>query len=96
MKKFSDFAVKTNTTAFKGDKIKMERVLNREIVILDYRIEPSNFEGERLTLQIEVSGEPRVIFTASKILMETIQQVPRTDFPFLTTIIKANEYFEFS
>jgi len=96
MKKFSDFGIKTNVNAFKGEKIKMERVLNREIVIHDYTISPSNFEGDRLTLQIEVSNEMRVVFTGSKVLIDTIKQVPRSELPFTTTIIRENEYFEFT
>lgn len=96
MKNFKDFGLKPNINAFKGEKIKIDRILNREIIVHAFEICPSKFEGQRLSLQIEVSEELRVLFTGSKVLMDMIKRVPTTDFPFKTTIVKENEYFEFT
>lgn len=38
----------------------------------------------------------RVVFTGSKVLIEIIEQIPKTNFPFITTIIEENERYEFT
>lgn len=97
MKDFKDLGIKTNVNAFIGEKIKVERILNKPIIVHAYDLKPSKFEGQQLlTIQIQVGDEKRIIFTGSKVLQEVIQQVPKTEFPFTTTIVKENEYFEFT
>lgn len=100
MKKFSDFGIKAKSNRFVGDKIKMMKVLNQEIIVHAYRINKSKFENSSsdkcLHLQIEHKGEKHVLFTGSKILAETIQQVPEDSFPFATTITKEGETFQFN
>lgn len=90
MKSFSDLGIKPTAQGFTGDKIKIDRLLNREIIILDFKISPSTQKAgtECLTLQIEINEQKHVVFTGAKGLMETIKQVPREEFPFKTTIIK--------
>ncbi len=98
MKRFKDFGIKTPLQSFQGDKIKISRILNREIQVHDYRIENSKY-GENnkcLYMQISVGDTKHVLFTGSVVLIETIQQVPKDEFPFLTTIIRENERFEFT
>lgn len=99
MNKFKDFnipAPKVNT--FVGDKIPVKKLLNQPIRVHDYRIEPSKKkEGANcLYLQIEKSGDKRVVFTGSNGLMDQIKQVPREHFPFETTIRQDNDYYEFT
>lgn len=99
MKQFSQFNIKPITKTFTGDKIKIDRVLNKRITVVTYKIEKSKFEkgnGNRLCLQIEVDGTSRIIFTGSTILMDMIEQVPKTNFPFTTTIVRESERFEFT
>lgn len=98
MYKFSDFNIKPKINSFVGEKISVARLFNLPIVVLDYKIEPSKKkEGtELLTLQIEKSGEKRVVFTGSVILMQMIRKVPEDKFPFQTTIKGDNEYYEFT
>lgn len=78
---------------FTGDKIKLDRILNREITVHDYKIEDSTAKPgtKYVNLQIEVNGQMHVCFTSGRRLMEMIQQVKRTDLPFKTIIIKENE-----
>jgi hypothetical protein len=97
MKPFSDFNIKPTVKAFVGDKIKIERVLNKLIEIHGFKINPSKIEGKGmcLTLQIKVDGSDRILFTGGKVLQETIQQVPAENFPFTATIVKENERLEF-
>lgn len=99
MNKFADFQITTYQKAFTGDKIKIDRILNREIVVHDYKIEKSKFEkasGKCLHLQIELNNTRHVIFSGSIYLMDQIEQIPRDKLPFKTIIIKENERFEFS
>lgn len=99
MKKFSDFGIKPATNSFVGDKIKIERIMNKEIVVVDFKIQDSKYDkgnGKRLDMQITVDGASRVVFTGSSVLMDLIQRVPKEHFPFVTTIVRENERFEFT
>ena len=98
MKRFKDFGIQTTIDAFIGDKIKMDRILNKEIMVEKYRIDDSKQKpGTKcLKLQLMVDGSHRVLFTGSTVLIDMIRHVPVNEFPFLTTIIKENERFEFS
>jgi hypothetical protein len=100
---FSQFNIKAPSKGFEGDKIKMERILNREIVVHDYKLENSKVKSfqergsERcLHLQISLNGEKHVLFTGSACLIEQIEQVPRSNFPFKTTIVKDNQRVMFT
>ena len=98
MNNFKDFGIKPEITAFSGDKIKINRVLNIPITVLDYKIEDSKAKPgtKLLTLHIKKEGTMHIIFTGSKVLTQMIQRVPENGFPFQTTIIKQNESFEFT
>jgi len=100
MKKFSDFNIKPVAQGLQGDKIKIERILNCEIIVEKYKIEDSKFSdkgnGKCLYLQILKGTTQHVVFSGSGALMEIIKQVPEDAFPFKTTIIKNNDRLEFS
>lgn len=93
MNRFADLNIKPAASAVMiGDKIKIERILNKEIIVHSFKIEKSVYEGKGsgkcLYLQIELSGEKRVVFTSSNVLMDMIQQIPENKFPVSTTITK--------
>lgn len=101
MRNFSEFGIKVEQKSFSGDKIKIDRVLNREITVEDYKIEASKFtdkgNGKCLYLQIRIGVIQHVLFTGSVTLMEMIAKVPApAGFPFQTTIIKQDERYEFT
>jgi len=99
MKQFKDFGIKAEVHNFTGDKIKMSKILNREISVLDYRIEDSKYGNNNskcLYMQIEIGVTKHVVFTGSTILIQMIQKIPKGEFPFKTTIIKEDDRFEFS
>ncbi len=98
MNAFKDFNIKPQLYTFVGDKIKIDRIINIPITVIDFKIEESTVKQgtKRLTLQIEKNQTKHIIFTGSKILQQQIQQVQKDKFPFVTTIIKDNEYFEFT
>ena len=98
MNTFKDFNIKPELKSFIGDKIPIKRIFNTPITVIDYKIEKSKLENgtQCLTLQIEKQNEKRVVFTGSSVLMQQIEKVSKNDFPFETTIINDNEYFEFT
>ena len=99
--KFSDF-VHDSQTSFVGDKIKIDDVLNQQIVVTGYRITASKFDTKNcLILQIEYQGEPRVILTGSATLNNQIMVFGQNGgkLPFTTTIVKVNDpkgYYKFT
>lgn len=99
MKKFSELGVTAKPKCFIGEKIKVSKILNKEITVIDYKIMDSKFEGKSgkcLHLQIEINNEKHIVFTGSTILMDMIQEVSKDNFPFITTIVNTNEYLEFT
>lgn len=101
MKNFKDFGIKTSPDdGFTGDKIKIDRIINREIIVHKFKIEDSKYKekGSKkcLTLQISINDSKHIVFSGSKSLMDLIGQVPEDGFPFIATIIKENERLEFS
>jgi hypothetical protein len=99
MKGFKDLGIETHSNNFIGDKIKISKVLNREIVITNFRIEqskyPKNKSGKCLHLQIDLGNEKKIIFTGSDVLIKTIEQVKLEDLPIACQIIQEGEHFEF-
>jgi len=100
MNKFQDFQITSSQKAFTGDKIKIDRLLNREIIVSDYKIEPSRYtdkgNGKCLHLQIVLNNTNHVLFTGSTGLMDQIEKVPRDKLPFKTTIVRENERMQFT
>lgn len=100
MNSFKQFNIQPTSKSFEGDKIKIDRILNKEIIVEAFKIEVSKYKdkgnGKCLYVQIHVDNAKRVLFTGSGSLMEMIQSVPANGFPFTTTIIKENERFQFS
>ena len=97
MNRFRDLGITHEVRGFVGDKIKMDRILNREIIVHDYKIENSKHNnGKCLHLQISIGQTKHVVFTGSVSLMEILEKVPQDKFPFITQIIKENERLLFS
>jgi hypothetical protein len=98
MNNFKDFNIKPRVNNFVGEKIQVQKLFNLSIKILAYKVEPSKQKKgtELLTLQIEKSGEKRIVFTGSTVLIDQIKRVPDDKFPFVTTIKGDNDYFEFT
>ena len=97
MKQFSDFAEEDNP--LDGDKIKIERVLNREIKIIGYNIKTSKYKESNsrncMTLQFEISGDKRIIFTGSGVLIDQMKKYG-DEMPFMATIRKIDKYYTLS
>lgn len=101
MNKFSDFKLKPITEKLIGDKIKIDRVFNKEIIIEKYRIVTSKYSdkssnGKCLHIQFTMNGSQHVLFTGSGVLQDLIEQIGKDNLPFTTTIIKNDRSFEFN
>ena len=83
-----------------GDKIQIDRILNKEIEVIGYKIRPSKFSknksGQCLTLQINsLDGDKRILFTGSDVLIKQIEQYG-DQIPFFATIKKVDKYYTLS
>ena len=101
MNKFKDMNIQAPQKGFEGDKIKISKVLNREIEVHNFKIEASKCfshkgSGKCLTIQIKIGEAKHIVFTSSICLIDTIQQVPKEAFPFTATIVEENERYMFT
>ena len=92
IKNFSEFEINDTTekVAFVGDKMKIERLFNRDIVIYDYLIADSTkVEGTKcLWLQIAIGEIKYVVFSGSKKLLKQVEKLPQNALPFHVKIIR--------
>ncbi|PQJ09520.1 hypothetical protein CJD36_019980 [Flavipsychrobacter stenotrophus] len=91
MKTFSELNIKSEREHFTGDKVKIGKVLNKQIVVHDYKIQNSKYTDKCLHLQIEVNNSKHVVFTGSKHLIDVIQKVSKDNFPISTTIVENDD-----
>lgn len=100
MKSFKELGIKPTIESYVGDKIKITKILNKEISVLKFKIEPSKYQKGKakdlMTLQIEINDEKFIIFTASIFLINQILQIDKNSFPFNTIISKIGEHYEFT
>lgn len=101
MNKFSQFNIEIKAKGFEGEKIKMIKVLNREIIVYDYKLEeskvfPDRGSGKCLQMQISLNGNKHIIFTSATALIEAVEKLPCEAFPFSTVIIEDNERYKFT
>lgn len=95
MKQFKDLNIKPTIKSFVGDKIKIDKIIDKPIITHAYKIATSKFEkmgkDSCLHLQIELANEKRVVFTGSVTLIDIMKQVPDDYFPFEATIKKIDD-----
>ena len=46
MYSFKDFGIKPQIRSFEGDKIKIDKILNKQIVVEEFKIENSKFNDK--------------------------------------------------
>lgn len=99
-KRFADFAEESKP--LEGEKIKIDTILNQEILITGFKIKNSKYDknnsGKYLTVQFErINGEgiKNIFFTGSDVLIERMEKYGY-EIPFITTIKKIDRYYTFS
>lgn len=99
IKRFSDFKINDGRKMLNGNLIKIEDVLNKEIIILDYVIFDSILKkGEdclKIQFKFENDEKINILTTGSKILLKQIQ-FEELEFPFMSEIIKKKNYYSFA
>lgn len=93
MKEFKQLNIKPASKGFVGDKIKINKILNKGIIVHDFKVKESKFEGggQCLHLQIEIEDEKRLVFTRGSSLIDSLKQMTREDFPFKATVVRETE-----
>ncbi len=93
MKRFSEIS---KENILDGDKVRLDDILNEEILIIGFRIKDSRYSknnsGKYLTLQFEYKDKKNVIFTGSDVLIDQVEKYSK-EIPFLATIRKINRYY---
>ena len=95
MKRFSDFA---EEQTLDGDKVKLDDVLNKEIVVTGYVVTKSKYKSSGdmcLKLQFEVDSARYILFTGSNVIINQIERY-HDEIPFITTIKKVDKFYTFS
>jgi len=92
---FSTFA--HNKLPLPGDKMRLDQILNREILVTDFRIIKSKHHPGENCLQFQYLMDDTVCvsFTGSAVLMDQISSVGE-NIPFTTTVVKIDRYYSFS
>jgi hypothetical protein len=90
--KFSDFAEEPKK--LDGEKVSIDSILNKEILILGYKIGMSKFKenANYTTVQFSMGGSNHVFFTGSAVLAEQIKKYD-DKIPFTATVQKINRYY---
>ena len=95
--RFKDFAdPDEDEDPLDGEKKKILDILNKEILILNFRIQKSKIkEGNYVIIQFELYGKKHVIFTTATRLMKKLER-HKDKMPYYATIIQKFNYFTFS
>jgi hypothetical protein len=101
-KRFKDFA--KEPALLDGEKIRIDKLLGKEIMVIGYRIAPSKFDDGDvkkgalcLTIQFEYPSKKGhyIVFTGSEILLRQFQEYAQ-EIPFLATIKRVDRFFSLS
>lgn len=94
MKRFGDFAEEPRP--LEGEKTPIDSILNKELTVTGYKIGKTKYaRGEAdkcLTLEIEIDGVKRVVFTGSSVLIDQMEKYG-CHVPFVAEIVKINKYY---
>lgn len=86
---FASLNIKVETRNFTGPKIAIEYLLDREITVHYFKVEPSNYGKpgtQRVRMQITLGDAKYIVFTNSTTLKEQIEKVGNDNMPITTTI----------
>jgi len=89
MKRFSEFNITTGTdkNIFVVPVISIEELINCEVEILDFEKGVKTRHGEnRYVVKVKHEGVERKFFTNAAPIKEALDQVSKSDFPFITVV----------
>lgn len=93
--RFSDFAEESKS--FEGDKKKIEDILNKEILIIDFKIKDSKQRQNSLyaTIQFRIGDDTFIVFSGSTVLINQLEKY-KENLPFFTIIKRIDKYYTLS
>lgn len=94
---FGDFAEHKTLT---GDKVAIESILNKRILVLAFEVRDSKYQskGTKNCTKVqfkEAGGDEHVFFTGSEVLKDQLETY-RDQLPFWATVEKVTNYYTFS
>jgi retron-type reverse transcriptase len=101
--RFSDFADSTSLNIMDGKKLSLDSVLDKEIVVLKYRVKPTKYAESKapncITVQFYFADEAaqthHVFFSGSSVLIGQMEKY-KEHLPFRATVRKVGKYFTFT
>lgn len=97
MRSFHEFS--EESTPLEGKKVRLDDILNIEVVFKSFRVSDSKFtdRGDKkfITMQLEREGTPIVCFSGSQVLINQAIKYQQ-HMPFITTFKKVDRYYTFS
>lgn len=102
MLNFKDLDIKPPEKKFTGTKMPIRKVIDKPIIVQDFKMEPSRYpessaDGNRLVLQFTLNGVEHIVFSNSGVLMAAVKQIDKVNqLPFSTTIVEEYGCFKFT
>jgi len=92
---FADFAEEPKT--LDGDKQKIEDILNKDILVVAFKVKSSKQKKDTLyaTIQFQIEGISYIVFTGSGVLIEQLEKY-EDKLPFYSKIKKIDKYYTFT
>ena len=94
---FSDF--NPRAVGFQGEKKRISEILNREILVLDYRVIKGKYNTDScVQIQFEMSefeGKKFIVFSGSAVLQGQLEEA-KDRMPFCAVIQRIDKYLTFS
>jgi len=93
--RFGDFA--EEASIFGGDKKRIDDILNKEIIILSFKIKDSKQRKgtSYATVQFKCNEKEYIFFTGSNVLIDQLTKY-KENIPFYTMIKKVDKYYTFT
>lgn len=99
MERFGNF-VDNDEKPFSGDKVRLNDLINKEIIILRYKVRPSKYKDKSdrcATVQFKYNedGEEKIFFTGSSVIISQLEKYEEK-LPFLASIRHIDRYYTLS
>lgn len=96
-----EFSSLVKNNALDGNKIKIDEVLDKPVIVTGFKISKSKYKGDcaKVQFHFENSNENLVFFTGSKVIIDQLEQVEKAlieqgaEFSFKTTVRLIGKYY---
>lgn len=96
MERFGDF-VDNDEKPFSGDKVRLNDLINKELIILRYKVRPSKYKDKSdrcatVQFKYDENGEEKIFFTGSSVIISQLEKY-NEKLPFLACIKHIDRYY---